>query len=87
MSETILNKAYIYTKEKVETILKKSSLLNVINNKSNNVKNKQILNMTIFTKNHYAFYIFLKSVGDKHLDTSKNTCSILAKMLELTGDN
>lgn len=72
MSKTLLDKAYINIKVKIETILKKSSLLNIINNKSNNVKSEQILNMTIFTKNHHTFYVFSKSIKDKRLDTAEN---------------
>ena len=85
MSETLLDEVYMDTKDKVETILKESLLLNVISDKSDNVKGKRILNMTVLTKDHHAFYAFSESAGDKHLDAAKNACWMLAKMLELTG--
>lgn len=85
MSETLLDEAYMDTKDKVETILKESPLLNVISDESDNVKGERILNMTILTKDHHAFYAFSESVGDKRLDAAKNARWMLAKMLELTG--
>lgn len=72
MSKTLLDKVYINIKNKIKTIFKKSFLFNVISNESNNIKDKQILNMTILIKNHYVFYIFLKFTKDKCLDTAQN---------------
>lgn len=72
INERLLDKAYMDTKDKVETILKKSLLLNIISNKSNNMKYKQILNTTLFIKNYCIFYTFSESVKDKHLDAAKN---------------
>lgn len=87
MSEILLDEIYIYTKDKFETILKENFLLNIICDESDNVKKKQILNMTVFIKDHYAFYIFSEFAEDKRLDAAKNACWILAKMLELTVGN
>lgn len=70
----LLDKAYIDIKNKVKTIFKKNFLLNIISNKSKNIKSKYILNIIMFIKNHYVFYIFSKFIKDKHLDTAKNTC-------------
>lgn len=61
-------------KDKIKIILKESFLLNVIGNESNNVKKKQILNMTILIKNYYLFYVFSKSRKNKSLNTIKNIC-------------
>lgn len=36
------------------------------------MKDELILNMTIFIKNHYAFYMFWKSIKDKYLDVVIN---------------
>lgn len=85
MSETLLDEAYMDTKDKVETILKESPLLNVISDESDNVKGERILNMTVLTKDHHAFYAFSESAGDKRLDAAENARWMLAKMLELTG--
>ncbi len=72
------------TKDKIETILKESLLLNIISHESDNVKGERILNITVLTKDHHAFYVLSESVGDKRLDAAKNACWMLAKMLELT---
>ncbi len=85
MSETLLDEAYMDTKDKVETILKESSLLNVISDESDNLKSERILNMTVLTKDHHAFFAFSESAGDKRLGTAENARWMLAKMLELTG--
>ncbi len=87
MNKILLDEIYIYTKDKFETILKENFLLNIISNESDNVKNEQILNMTVFIKYHYAFYTFSEFAEDKRLDAAKNACLILAKMLELTVGN
>ena len=55
MSETLLEEVYMDTKDKVETILKENSLLNVISDESDNVKGERILNMTVLTKDHHEF--------------------------------
>lgn len=60
------------TKDKIVIILKKNSLFNVITDKSNNEKSKRILNMIIFVKDYYTFYIFSKSAEDELLDIAKN---------------
>lgn len=44
------------------------------------MKRKQILNMTILIKNHYAFYIFSKLAEDKDFNIAKNTCQIPTKI-------
>lgn len=73
ISEMLLDETYIDIEDKIETIPKKIFLLNVISDQSNNMKDKQILNMTISTKDHHVFYTLLESAKDKHLDVSKNT--------------
>ena len=85
MSDKLLDEEYMDTKDKVETILKESLLLNVISDENDNVKDERILNMTILTKDHHPFYAFSESAGDKRLDAAENGRWILAKMLELTG--
>ncbi len=85
MSETLLDEVYMDTKDKVKTILKETPLLNVISDDSDNMKGEQILNMTLLTKDHHAFYAFSESAEDKRLDAAENARWMLAKMLELTG--
>lgn len=75
------------TKDKVETIFKKSFLFNVISNESNNIKSKRILNITILRKKYYAFYVFSESVKNKSLNIAKNAFQIFAKMLKLINNN
>ena len=72
-------------KTKSRLFLKKSPLLNVISNESNNVKCERILNMNVLTKDHHTFYAFSESAGDKCLDAAEKARWMLAKMLELTG--
>lgn len=69
----LLDKIYMDIKDKIRSIFKENFLFNIISNKSDNVKNKQILNMTILTKNYYAVYIFSEFIRDKYLDAAKNT--------------
>ncbi len=64
MSETLLDEVYMDTKNKIETILKESSLLNIISDEGDNVKGERILNMTVLTKDHHAFYAFSESAGE-----------------------
>lgn len=74
MNETLLDKVYIDTKDKVKTLFKESFLLNFISNESDNIKGKRILNMTIFTKDYHTFYVFSKSAENKPLNTTENSC-------------
>ncbi len=43
--------------------------------------------MTVLTKDHYVFYAFLESEGDKRWNKAENAYWMLVKMLELTGSN
>lgn len=60
--KTMLDDSYLDIKNKVDTILKKSFLLNIISNQNDNVKGKQIFNMTVLIKNCYTFDAFSKFV-------------------------
>ncbi len=84
MSEMLLDEAYMDTKDKVETILKESPLLNIINDESDNVKGERILNVIVLTKDHHSFYAFSESAGER-LDAAENARWMLGKMLDLTG--
>lgn len=83
----MLDDAFLDTKDKFNTILKESPLLNIISDENNNVKSERILNMTVLTKNLHAFYDFSESAGDRQLDATENVRWMLAKMLELTGSD
>lgn len=72
INKMLLDKVYINTKIKIKSIFKENFLFNIISNKSNNIKNKQILNIIIFTKNHYIFSLFLKYKKYKYLNIAKN---------------
>ncbi len=61
------------TKSKVEIILKESLLLNIINDENVNLNSNRILNMTVLTKDHHAFYAIFESAKDKRLGTAENS--------------
>ena len=65
MAKILLDSMYLYTKNKINTIFKKSFLLNIINDESNNMKSKRIFNIIVFTKNHKTFYAYSESAIDK----------------------
>ena len=83
LSESLLNNAFQKTKEEVTKVLEASLLLNIVCNKNDNIKGKRILNMTVLTKKHNAFYAFSKLIKDQltfryngkyTVDVNKNDC-------------
>lgn len=58
MAKILLNDTYFNIKDKINTIFKKNSLLNIINDKKNNIKSKLIFYIIVLIKYHYTFYIF-----------------------------
>ena len=50
ISETLLNKVYLNIQEQMKRLLNETSLLNFINNESNNQLDDRILNMCIMIK-------------------------------------
>ena len=68
INETLLNKVYLNTQEQVKRFLNETSLLNFINNESNNQFDNRIFNIYIMIKEQ-SFHVYSKTIESQKLST------------------
>lgn len=67
----------------MDTLFETDNMINIISNKSNNQFNDCIMNMTVLTKNHEFFHIYLEFAGLLKLNAYDFVIWIFEKMTYL----